>query len=148
MIIALDFMSESPIYMQIRNQIVMGIASGRIADGERLPTIRAMANEAGVNMMTVNKAYALLKGEGYIRTERRVGAVACAGGIPDGKAAGRLADSLRLLISEAAHLGLGEAEFMGVCASIFDGMRAGAGARVAGGEAGTDGEAEGGKGCG
>lgn len=76
MLLQLDFSSDLPIYLQIRNQIVLGIASGALVPGERLPTIRTLADEAGVNMMTVSKAYQLLKQEGYIRTDRRSGAVA------------------------------------------------------------------------
>ena len=56
MILRLDFTSGVPIYQQIRNEIVLGIASGNLAPGEKLPTIRALADESGVNMMTVNKA--------------------------------------------------------------------------------------------
>ena len=61
MLLQLDFSSDLPIYLQIRNQIVLGIASGALVPGERLPTIRTLADEAGVNMMTVSKAYQLLK---------------------------------------------------------------------------------------
>ena len=75
MLLQLDFSSDLPIYLQIRNQIVLGIASGALVPGERLPTIRTLADEAGVNMMTVSKAYQLLKQEGYIHTDRRSGAV-------------------------------------------------------------------------
>ena len=73
MLLQLDFSSDLPIYLQIRNQIVLGIASGALVPGERLPTIRTLADEAGVNMMTVSKAYALLREEGYIRADRRGG---------------------------------------------------------------------------
>ena len=75
MLLKLDMSSHVPIYMQIRNQIVLGIASGELAPGEKLPTIRALAEQSGVNMMTVNKAYGLLKQQGYITTDRRGGTV-------------------------------------------------------------------------
>ena len=74
MILRLDFSNEIPIYMQIRNQIVTGIADGGLKPGERLPAIRALADESGINMMTVSKAYQLLKQEGYIAADRRSGA--------------------------------------------------------------------------
>ena len=61
MFLKLDFTGELPIYQQIRNQIVMGIASGELQAGEKLPTIRSLAEEMGINMMTVSKAYQLLK---------------------------------------------------------------------------------------
>ena len=77
MLLHLDFNSEIPIYVQIRNQIVLGIAEGKLLAGEKLPTIRALSEECGINMMTVSKAYQLLKQEGYIHTDRRSGATVC-----------------------------------------------------------------------
>ena len=56
MILNFDFHSDVPIFMQIRNQIVIGIAEGKLKPGEQLPTIRALADESGINMMTVSKA--------------------------------------------------------------------------------------------
>ncbi len=61
MVICIDEVSEIPIYKQIRNQIVLGISDGRLQPGEQLPTVRALAEEIGINSMTVNKAYALFK---------------------------------------------------------------------------------------
>ena len=74
MIIKIDEYSDLPIYMQIRNQIVMGISSGELKGGEQLPTVRALALEIGINTMTVSKTYQLLKSEGYIMTDRKNGA--------------------------------------------------------------------------
>ena len=68
-----DFESKTPIYQQLRNQIVVGIAEGKLKAGEKLPTIRALADESGINMMTVSKAYQMLNNEGYIVTDRRKG---------------------------------------------------------------------------
>lgn len=74
MVISINELSDVPIYLQIRNQIVMGISSGELASGEQLPTVRALALEIGINTMTVSKAYQLLKTEGYIMTDRKNGA--------------------------------------------------------------------------
>ncbi|MBO7403229.1 MAG: GntR family transcriptional regulator [Lachnospiraceae bacterium] len=74
MVIKIDELSDVPIYLQIRNQIVMGISSGELAAGEQLPTVRALAFEMGINTMTVSKAYQLLKTEGYLMTDRKNGA--------------------------------------------------------------------------
>ena len=74
MIIRIDEYSDIPIYLQIRNQIVMGISDGKLSAGEQLPTVRALAMEMGINTMTVSKAYQLLKTEGYILTDRKNGA--------------------------------------------------------------------------
>lgn len=119
MLLQLDFSSDMPIYLQIRNQIVLGIANGKLAPGERLPTIRALADEAGVNMMTVSKAYQLLKQEGYISTDRRSGAVVseAAGakhGIPSA-----MRDSLRLIVSEAKLRGVSCEEFAALCRTLY-----------------------------
>lgn len=70
MILSLDMGSEVPIYVQLRNQIVTGIGKGELAVGERLPTVRQLAQDAGVNVMTVNKTYQLLKLEGFIEIDQ------------------------------------------------------------------------------
>lgn len=74
MIFTFDFSSQTPIYMQLRNQIVVAIADKRLLPGDKLPTVRSLADESGINSMTVSKAYQLLKQEGYIVTDRRSGA--------------------------------------------------------------------------
>lgn len=124
MILKLDFSSEIPIYLQIRNQIVMGVADGKLKPGEKLPTIRALADEAGVNTMTVNKAYALLKQEGVIVADRRSGARIRqqeqqrpeSGALSLSEKT--LAD-LRLIIAEAKLAGMGQEDFLTLCAEEF-----------------------------
>ncbi len=120
MLLRMDFASETPIYLQIRNQVVQGIASGALQPGERLPTIRALADESGINMMTVNKAYQLLKQEGYIETDRRSGAKV-AGGVrlEPGGLAPRSREALRLIASEAKIAGLSEDQFLQLCAKAY-----------------------------
>lgn len=73
----IDFSSDEAIYMQLRNQIIIGIAQSVIKDGQSLPSVRQLASELGVNMHTVNKAYAILRNEGYLKLDRRKGAVVC-----------------------------------------------------------------------
>ncbi|NLJ94891.1 MAG: GntR family transcriptional regulator [Clostridiaceae bacterium] len=73
MIIKVDLISEVPIYQQIRDQIVVGIANGKLEPGERLPSVRQLADDLGINHMTVNKAYTLLKQEGMLVSNRREG---------------------------------------------------------------------------
>ena len=75
MLIKIDFNSEEAIYMQVRNQIIMGIAASRIREGDSLPSVRQLADTIGINMHTVNKAYAVLREEGIIHLDRRSGAV-------------------------------------------------------------------------
>ena len=75
MIIRIDFNSSEAIYMQLRNQIIMGIATAQLQEGDSLPSVRHLAEEVGINMHTVNKAYAVLREEGIIHLDRRRGAV-------------------------------------------------------------------------
>ena len=75
MVIEIDFNSDEAIYMQITNQIIMGIAKRQICDGDQLPSIRNMADEIGINMHTVNKAYTVLRQAGYVKLDRRRGAI-------------------------------------------------------------------------
>ena len=121
MILNFDFNSSVPLYMQLRNQVVIGIAEGRLQPDEKLPTIRALAEESGINMMTVSKAYQLLKQEGYILTDRRSGAVvalredAASSPVPD-----ETLDGLRLRLSELRLTGMSREEAMKLCERLFE----------------------------
>ncbi|MBQ8306871.1 MAG: GntR family transcriptional regulator [Blautia sp.] len=75
MVIEIDFNSDEAIYLQLTNQIIMGIATSRLQEGDSLPSVRQMADRVGINMHTVNKAYSLLRQEGFITIDRRRGAV-------------------------------------------------------------------------
>ena len=75
MILEIDFNSDEALYMQLRNQIVIGIASSQLSEGDCLPSVRQMADQIGINMHTVNKAYTMLRQEGYVKLDRRRGAV-------------------------------------------------------------------------
>ena len=60
--------SETPIYQQLKNQIRDAILFGELADGEMLPSIRMMANETQVSVLTVRRAYDELETEGLIHS--------------------------------------------------------------------------------
>lgn len=75
MILKIDFESEEALYVQLCNQIIMGIATEMLHEGDSLPSVRQLADEIGINMHTVNKAYAVLRREGFLRLDRRRGAV-------------------------------------------------------------------------
>ncbi len=74
MILRIDQTSPDPIYQQIRDEIVAAIARGELKAGDRLPGVRALASDLGVNLHTVNKAYAVLRDEGYLLMRGRAGA--------------------------------------------------------------------------
>lgn len=75
MFIEIDFNSSEALYIQLRNQIIMGIATSTIREGDTLPSVRQLAENIGINMHTVNKAYSVLKQEGFLQLDRRKGAV-------------------------------------------------------------------------
>ena len=75
MVIEIYFNSDEAIYVQLMNQIILGIATSRLREGDALPSVRQLADTIGINMHTVNKAYALLRQEGFVTIDRRKGAV-------------------------------------------------------------------------
>lgn len=77
MLIEIDFNSDEAIYVQLCNQIIMGIATDQLKIGETLPSVRQLADTIGINMHTVNKAYSVLRQEGFLSIDRRRGAVVC-----------------------------------------------------------------------
>ncbi len=75
MILEVDFNSDEAIYIQLRNQIIVGIATSELNEGDVLPSVRQLAEHIGINMHTVNKAYTVLKQEGFVKVDRRRGAI-------------------------------------------------------------------------
>lgn len=123
MIITLDTSSTIPIYVQLRNQIVMGIGRGDLMLGEGLPSVRQMAKDIGVNTMTVNKTYQILKSEGFIEIDRRRGAVVATNQYADIDFKDKLEDELELLSAEASVKGLSKEEFMKMCEDAFSNFK-------------------------
>ena len=75
MFIEIDFNSDEALYLQLRNQIIIGIATSQYQEGDTLPSVRQLADTIGINMHTVNKAYSVLRQEGFVKVDRRRGAV-------------------------------------------------------------------------
>ncbi|MFC6171066.1 GntR family transcriptional regulator [Loigolactobacillus jiayinensis] len=73
MLLKIDVASTVPLYQQIHDQIILGLASGQLQPDEALPAVRQLADELAVNMLTVAKGYNLLKAEGYLISDRRQG---------------------------------------------------------------------------
>lgn len=75
MYIEIDFESSEALYMQLHDQIIYALMAGEIEEGDQLPSVRSMAEQIGINMHTVNKAYAMLRDEGFLKLDQRRGAV-------------------------------------------------------------------------
>ena len=105
MLLQIDLASEEPIYRQIRTQVVNAVATGELAHGDPLPSVRSLARDLGVNMHTVNKAYAVLRDEGYVQMRGRSGAYVADAARPPSPVLAqarrdRLAEELRRLAVE------------------------------------------------
>lgn len=119
MLLSLNFSSDIPIYQQIRNQIIIAISNDTLVAGDSLPTIRSLADQLGINMMTVNKAYQLLKQEGYITADRRNGAKVSARNTSTNEIPTALKDDLQLLISQFNIQGISKEQFLALCNELF-----------------------------
>ncbi len=100
MYIEIDFSSEEALYLQLRNQIIIGIATSQFHEGDALPSVRQLADMIGINMHTVNKAYTVLKQEGFVKVDRRKGAV-IAIDIDKLRALEELKSDLRVLLAKS-----------------------------------------------
>lgn len=104
--------SPAPIYRQIAEQVRRFVAAGQLQVGERLPSVRAMAERFGINPMTVSRAYAELAGDGVLLRRRGAGMVVA----PRSGKAGLTAEArLRLLESKLQEVIL-EANDLGLAA--------------------------------
>lgn len=125
MLITLDMTGEEPIYLQLRNEIVLGIGCGLLAAGEALPSVRQLAEDLGINAMTVNKAYTLLKDQGFIEIDRRQGARVRVAAQRTPHFPVLWQKQLSLLIAEARARGLEKEEPVALCAQIFENPKQG-----------------------
>ena len=122
MLLGLDFESEIPIYIQIKQQIIEGIATGKLKPGESLPSVRQFGADLGINLHTVNKAYNLLRQDGFIIIHRQKGVVVNPGDGPGvtQEYMDRLENDLKPMIAEAFCRGMPLEEFRAVCTGIFE----------------------------
>ncbi|NNM47788.1 GntR family transcriptional regulator [Knoellia koreensis] len=77
--VLVDLGAPEPPYEQVRTQVAGAIATGELAEGDRLPTVRALAADLGLAVNTVARAYKELEAEGLVTTRRRAGTVVAAG---------------------------------------------------------------------
>ena len=119
MFVKINFDSEEAIYIQICNQIIEGIVTEQIREGESLPSVRQLAECVGINMHTVNKAYTILKQEGYITLDRRRGAV-IAIDVDKLSTMDRLVKDMRMQIAQAMCKGITSEEIHEVVDGIIE----------------------------
>lgn len=119
MYVQIDFNSDEAIYIQLRNQIIFGIATSRLQEGDNLPSVRELADIIGINMHTVNKAYAILKQEGYVKLDRRKGAIVALD-INKLQAIEDMKDDLRVVLAKAICKNISYEEVHEIVDQIFN----------------------------
>ncbi|WP_026651986.1 GntR family transcriptional regulator [Butyrivibrio proteoclasticus] len=119
MIIEIDFNSGEAIYVQLCNQIILGIATSQFREGEQLPSVRQLAETIGINMHTVNKAYSILQQEGFVKIDRRRGAV-IAIDINKLKALSQAESELAVVLARAICKGLNRQDIHGLVDKLYD----------------------------
>lgn len=119
MIIEIDFNSDEALYLQLRNQIIMGIATSQFREGDSLPSVRQLAELIGINMHTVNKAYTVLKQEGYVKVDRRRGAV-IAVDADRMRTLGELKKQLQVILAESSCKNISKEEIHELIEEIYE----------------------------
>ena len=119
MVIEIDFNSDEAIYVQLMNQIIMGIATSRLQEGDPLPSVRQLADTIGINMHTVNKAYSLLRQEGFATIDRRRGAI-IAIDVDKMKALEEMKQNLMVALARGYCKNISRAEVHDLIDEIFD----------------------------
>jgi GntR family transcriptional regulator len=116
----LELGSEVPLYQQIRDQVVVAMAEKRLPDGFALPTTRQLAMDFGINFHTVNKAYDVLRREGFVSLTRKQGSFIRRTPVVDPSLMKDWQDRLHTLLAEAVARGIAPDEIMQHCQSALD----------------------------
>ncbi|HHD2751707.1 TPA: GntR family transcriptional regulator [Clostridium perfringens] len=119
MIIELDFESDIPIYIQLKNEIIKLLANKTLVNGDSLPSVRSFASQLGINLHTVNKTYTLLKDEGYIKLDRRTGAVVSIDFLSNEKFKEKLKTDMQNYINECIVRNISKEDFIKIAESLF-----------------------------
>lgn len=120
MVIKINTLSPVPIYTQLRDQVVLGIASNKLELGEALPSARRLSADLGINLHTVNKAYSLLIDEGYIAVDRRKGTFISKPQRKEDEIKSLLSDKLLLAAAEAICHSITEKDFIEICSKNYN----------------------------
>lgn len=119
MFLRIDLSSDIPIYVQIKNQIIEGIAKGELVDGDSLPSIRHLAEDIGVNMHTINKAYNNLKDLGLISINKKLGAYITVNKLYNDEFIRKIKDEIKPILAMAAVKGLDKQRFFDILDEIY-----------------------------
>ena len=118
--IKIDFQSDEALYIQLRNQIILGIATSTLREGDVLPSVRQLAEDIGINMHTVNKAYSVLRQEGFVTIDRRRGAIVSLD-VDKLQSLDEMQKNLRVLLAKGRCKNITRQEIHDMVDEIFDG---------------------------
>ena len=118
--IKIDFQSDEALYIQLRNQIILGIATSTLREGDVLPSVRQLAEDIGINMHTANKAYSVLRQEGFVTIDRRRGAIVSLD-VDKLQALDEMQKNLRVLLAKGRCKNITRQEIHDMVDEIFDG---------------------------
>lgn len=120
MTIVVDFNSNIPLYKQIKAAIIDAISAGYLHEGDSLPSVRQLANDVGVNMLTINKVYTMLKQEGYITINKKSGALVSIHLNADQQFLEMIRAQLRLTATQAHSRNISREDFISMCGQIYE----------------------------
>ena len=123
MIIEINTVSSTPIYQQLRDKIIIAIATRKLRPNETLPSVRRLAADLGINFHTVNKAYTILSDEGYLVIDRRKGAIVATEVKAKEIFSYKLSQQLSLCAAEAICHDLSEQQFIQLCQKHYTEIR-------------------------
>ncbi len=118
LIFNIDFHSDEALYTQLCNQIIIGIAKETVHEGDSLPSVRQLAEEVGINMHTVNKAYTVLKQEGFVKVDRRRGVI-IAVNTDKLRAIAETKENLKILLARASCMNISRDEIHALIDEIY-----------------------------
>jgi DNA-binding transcriptional regulator YhcF (GntR family) len=116
--ITIDAQSATPPFEQLRAQLVAQIASGELAGGARLPTVRKLAEDLGLAPNTVARTYRELEADGFIATRGRNGSFVTPQGDPARQGA---QEAARAFVERVHKLGISDAEAIELVAAALRG---------------------------
>lgn len=102
----IDFRDSRPIYEQVKENLRRLMVTGAIREGEKLPSVRALASSLAINPNTIQRAYEALEAEGYLCSVPGKGSFAAAGAQVDKRRQETLLAQFEKIASELLYLGV------------------------------------------
>jgi len=117
---------EAPVYEQVAGQVRRLIASGELAPGTALPSVRQVARDLGVSLNTIARAYRLLETEGFLVIRDRAGvAVAAPAAEVEDSACAKLLDQVRATLARLRQAGMTTEDLLCVMRREVEAMHGG-----------------------